>query len=549
MRPVRFNCPSCNKRLGAPLRLSGRTGRCPRCGAVVVVPDPLAEVASPPSLAPDQTDYDFRAEPLPEELPVPAATATASVPTRELTGRRQGKFEALVTKGILTRDQLEDARRMSRGANTTLEQILEVDFKVDRGEEEQTPTVEVETDDVDENDSVVVKMVNQLILDAQELQASDIHIETYARRPIVIRYRIDGDCVQKASFPKKFARAIVSRIKIMSGLDIAEHRRPQDGKIRFKMTPTSTEELRVATYPTTEGLEDVVMRLLGSAVAMPVMQLGLSARTEELLLKLIKRPHGLIFVVGPTGSGKTTTLHSLMGHINPGDRKILTAEDPVEITQYGLRQLQVNPKIGLTFATAMRSFLRADPDVIMVGECRDFETASTAIEASLTGHLVMSTLHTNNAPETVTRLLDMGLDPYAFADSLIAVLAQRLVRGLCQGCRIEYEPAAAEWTALGEEYGRSAEPLPTSPPNGTLLFRRGTGCGKCRGTGYKGRFGIHELLVSSEEIRTAIHRKRPAARIRALAISQGMHTLKQDGIGKVLEGLTDLEQVVAASGY
>src|SRR6059036_1829305 len=299
--------------------------------------------------------------------------------------------------------------------------------------EGETTLGEVAAGEVDENDSAVIRLANQLIMEAYKARASDIHIEPYGtQKDTVVRYRVDGSCSEYQKIPGAFRRAIVARIKIMAQLDIAERRKPQDGKIRFKMPDGREIELRVATIPTQNANEDVVMRILAASEPIPMDKLGMTERNLTELRKIAEKPYGLILCVGPTGSGKTTTLHSILGHINTPERKIWTAEDPVEITQYGLRQVQVHSKIGLTFAAAMRAFLRADPDVIMVGEMRDEETASTAIEASLTGHLVLSTLHTNSAPETITRQLDMGIEAFTFSDALIAVLAQRLAPALCQ---------------------------------------------------------------------------------------------------------------------
>ncbi len=267
-------------------------------------------------------------------------------------------------------------------------------------------------------------------------RASDIHIEpNVGKKNVEVRYRVDGDCAIYQTLPYSYRAAVISRIKIMSNLDITVRRIPQDGKIKFKRPHGDEIELRVATIPTQGGVEDVVMRILAKGETMPIEAMGLSERNFNEMLKILAKPYGMILVVGPTGSGKTTTLHAALHHINKPDRKIWTAEDPVEITQYGLRQVQVQPKIGFDFAAAMRAFLRADPDVIMVGEMRDFETAKTGVEASLTGHLVFSTLHTNSAPETITRLLDMGIDPLNFADALLGILAQRLVRTLCKDCK------------------------------------------------------------------------------------------------------------------
>ncbi|MBP6835191.1 MAG: type II/IV secretion system protein, partial [Deltaproteobacteria bacterium] len=302
-------------------------------------------------------------------------------------------------------------------------------------------------------DSAVIKLVNQVIGDACRRGASDIHIEPYGdERGVMVRFRIDGECTVFQELPASVRSSLVGRIKVMASLDISERRKPQDGKIRFHFHDKMVE-LRVATIPTVNGNEDVVMRVLASSRPLPVARLGFSERNLAAVKEAVVQPHGLILCVGPTGSGKTTTLHSLLGSINTPDVKIWTAEDPVEITQAGLRQVQVHPRIGLTFAAALRSFLRADPDVIMVGEMRDEETASIAVEASLTGHLVFSTLHTNSAPETVTRLIDMGVDPFSFGDALVGVLAQRLARGMCPKCVEHYHPEAREVDELERWYG------------------------------------------------------------------------------------------------
>jgi type II secretory ATPase GspE/PulE/Tfp pilus assembly ATPase PilB-like protein len=331
----------------------------------------------------------------------------------------------------------------------------------------------------------------------------------------------------------------------MSELDIAERRKPQDGKIKFRRYGPLDIELRVATVPTVGGCEDVVMRILASSKPMPLEKMGMSERNLSEFTKLVQYPYGIILCVGPTGSGKTTTLHSALGYINEPDTKIWTAEDPVEITQEGLRQVQVNRRAGMDFATILRSFLRADPDIIMVGEMRDLETTSTGIEASLTGHLVFSTLHTNSAPETVTRLLEMGIDEFSFADALLGVLAQRLGRSLCKQCK---EPLAAtdeDLAQLRPEYGddglfdeflqRHTEPLMSAPRDG--------GCSACNGTGYKGRIALHELLVNTPELKELIYRRAKAEEIRVQAVTDGMRTLKQDGIEKVLKALTTMTKV------
>jgi type II secretory ATPase GspE/PulE/Tfp pilus assembly ATPase PilB-like protein len=396
-----------------------------------------------------------------------------------------------------------------------------------------------------QSDSGIVNLVNQIIADAVRRGASDIHLEPNGRdRPMTVRFRIDGDCSVYQEIPAAHRTAVVARVKILARLDISERRKPQDGKIKFRVGE-HTIELRVATLPTAGGDEDAVLRVLASSKPMPLEQLKLSDRNLKALRAAVAKPYGLILCVGPTGSGKTTTLHSALGAINTPDMKIWTAEDPVEISQPGLRQVQVNAKIGFTFAQAMRAFLRADPDVIMVGEMRDAETAGTAIEASLTGHLVFSTLHTNSAPETVTRLLDIGLDPFSFADALVAVLAQRLARGLCTKCRERRPGTAAEFEQIVHAYGRDLVDKELAiRPNDFFLWQ-GRGCDACGKSGYKGRVGIHELLVADHEIQRAIARKAPVDEIRTMAIESGMRTLLQDGVLKSLAGHTDLTQVLA----
>jgi type II secretory ATPase GspE/PulE/Tfp pilus assembly ATPase PilB-like protein len=399
---------------------------------------------------------------------------------------------------------------------------------------------------VDASDSAVIKLVNQVILDGYRRGASDIHIEPNGRRASTrIRFRIDGECVTYREVPPALRAPLVARLKIMARLDIAERRKPQDGKIRFRLQDKNIE-LRVATIPTVANNEDVVMRILANARPIPLAEMGLSRRNLTALKAAIAQPFGLVLCVGPTGSGKTTTLHSALAERNVEGTKIWTAEDPVEITQLGLRQVQVNAKIGFTFAAALRSFLRADPDVIMVGEMRDLETATMGIEASLTGHMVMSTLHTNSAPETVTRLVDMGLDPFSFSDALVAVLAQRLVRRLCR-CRKAYDADPQEWKQLVERYGAATFETDRGSLAPMALYRA-SGCARCGGSGYKGRVAIHELLVSNEVLNAAIQRKAPADEIRQLAIAGGMRTLLQDGISKALGGETDVGQVLSICG-
>jgi type II secretory ATPase GspE/PulE/Tfp pilus assembly ATPase PilB-like protein len=416
------------------------------------------------------------------------------------------------------------------------------------GEETAVEKEELGGTDIDENDSAVIRLANQIIIDAFKARASDIHVEPYGgQKDTMIRLRIDGHCREYQRIPGGYRRALAARLKIMAQLDIAERRKPQDGKIKFKMPDGRDIELRVATVPTQGGNEDVVMRILAASEPIPVDKLGMLDRNLREVKAAAEKPYGLILCVGPTGSGKTTTLHSVLGYINKPERKIWTAEDPVEITQYGLRQVQVQPKIGFTFANAMRSFLRADPDVIMVGEMRDEETASTGIEASLTGHLVFSTLHTNSAVETVIRLLDMGLDPFNFADALLCVIAQRLVRRVCSECKEEYHPEKEEFDELVHAYGEDEFAKLGIKYDDDISLFRGKGCQACNNSGYRGRAGIHELLVATDSMKKLVQSKARVAEMVKVAKEEGMTTLVQDGIQKALEGITDLKQVKAVA--
>ncbi|MCK9229108.1 MAG: Flp pilus assembly complex ATPase component TadA [Syntrophales bacterium] len=414
--------------------------------------------------------------------------------------------------------------------------------RLDGDEDESELSVD---EDITESDSIIMQLVNRIINDAYARNASDIHIEpSIIKKTLEVRFRVDGILMVYQRVPFGYRNAVVSRIKIMSNLDITERRLPQDGKIKFRRPRGDEIELRVATIPSQGGMEDVVMRILAKGETMPLEDMGLSERNyREMVENILVKPYGMCLVVGPTGSGKTTTLHAALHFINKPETKIWTAEDPVEITQYGLRQVQINPKIGFDFASAMRSFLRADPDVIMVGEMRDHETAKTGIEASLTGHLVFSTLHTNSAPETVVRLLDMGIDPLNFADSLLGILAQRLVRTLCKACREPYHPTREECDELAENYGEELFAMLNVPHGDDLTLNRAKGCTVCDGTGYRGRMGIHELLVATPEIKDIIQKQGTAENIRTKAVEQGMRTLLQDGIEKVLRGVTDFIQV------
>ncbi|HEY4999255.1 MAG TPA: GspE/PulE family protein [Usitatibacter sp.] len=414
-------------------------------------------------------------------------------------------------------------------------------------------------------DNELVKLVNKIIVDAYHQGASDIHVEPMpGKGKTGVRFRKDGSLSNYIEVPAAYRQPLVTRLKIMCDLDISEKRRPQDGKIKFKKFGPLDIELRVATIPTAGGVEDVVMRILAAGEPIPLDKLGVLPANMERLKQCISKPYGLFFVCGPTGSGKTTTLHSVLSSLNTVDTKIWTAEDPVEITQKGLRQCQMNPKAGMTFAVAMKAFLRADPDIIMVGEMRDKDTTSIGIEASLTGHLVFATLHTNSAPESIIRLLDMGMDPFNFADALLGILAQRLAKRLCK-CKEAYTPSQDEVKHFLTEY---CEELKNTPDfkadlNGSykkVFDRLGKdygfgkpefklykpkGCDTCGGTGYKGRVGLHELLVGTDPMKKLIQEHARVAEMFAVALVEGMITLKMDGMEKVLQGITDMAQVRA----
>jgi len=421
---------------------------------------------------------------------------------------------------------------------TDIEEILSI-------MREESNEIEEAENAILEEDSAVVKLVNKIILDAYAKGASDIHIEPFpGKENTRVRIRIDGDCSVYQTIPFNYRSSVVSRIKIMADLDIAERRKPQDGKINFNKFGVKNIELRVATLPTQGGMEDVVMRILDGKEPLPLDQIGFSKSNYKNFVEAISNPYGIIFVCGPTGSGKTTTLHSALRYLNKTKTKIWTAEDPVEITQKGLRQVQVKPKIGLDFVAAMRSFLRADPDIIMVGEMRDKETTSIGIQASLTGHLVLSTLHTNSAPESISRLLDMGMDPFNFSDAILCILAQRLARTLCKNCRQSYHPSLEEYTSLAREYGLTDfNDRGNIPFKEELMLNKPVGCNVCNGSGYRSRMALHELLMGTDEIKRQIQNMAKIDAIRTQAIKDGMRTLKQDGIEKVFSGRLDLLQV------
>jgi type II secretory ATPase GspE/PulE/Tfp pilus assembly ATPase PilB-like protein len=440
---------------------------------------------------------------------------------------------------------------------------------MDEGEEGDTGSDDVSA----AADNELVKLVNKIIIDAYQQGTSDIHIEPgMGKDKVLIRFRKDGSLQKYIEIPHSFRNAIVARIKIMCDLDISEKRKPQDGKIKFKKYGPLDIELRVATLPTAGGVEDIVMRILAAGEPIPLDKLGLLPHNEDRLKVCVSKPYGLFFVCGPTGSGKTTTLHSVLKFLNTPDTKIWTAEDPVEITQKGLRQVQVNKKAGLDFAVVMKAFLRADPDIIMVGEMRDAETTGIGIEASLTGHLVFATLHTNSAPESIIRLLDMGMDPFNFADALLGILAQRLAKRLCSKCKEVYTPGPEEMKHFLSEYCEELVHTETFKRDGKAAYEAvykewvkkyaddkgqftlyrakeagedDTKCEACGGTGYKGRVGLHELMVGTDGAKKLIQEHARVAQLVAQALEDGMRTLKQDGMEKVLQGITDMKQVRA----
>ena len=410
--------------------------------------------------------------------------------------------------------------------------------------EEEEEERDLEEEAYDEASGKIVKLVDQVIIAAYRNNASDIHIEPSSiTKSTTIRLRLDGVCQEYMKVPNSMVRGIISRVKIMSNLDIAERRMPQDGKIKFRRKGVPTFELRVATLPTQGGYEDVVMRILASAGAMQMDEMGMTERNTKVMKRIVAKPYGLILAVGPTGSGKTTSLHAILSYINKPGIKIWTAEDPIEITQAGLRQVEVKPKIGLDFARVMRAFLRADPDVIMIGEMRDEETASIGIEASLTGHLVFSTLHTNSAPETVTRLLDMGLNPLNFSDAFLGVLAQRLTRRLCKECREEYPLTKDEFEMIYVDYGEKFWDKTGIKYDPDMTLFKPVGCEACSKSGYRGRMGIHELMEGTPRIKLMIKKQANTELLFGQAMKEGMETLRQDGIKKVFKGLTDMAEV------
>ena len=428
-------------------------------------------------------------------------------------------------------------------------------------DEEDLPGVAEEVSAAADNE--LVKLVNKIIIDAHKMGVSDIHIEPYpGKAKTQVRFRRDGSLMPYIELPSSYRNPIVTRIKIMCDMDISQKRKPQDGKIKFRKFGPLDIELRVATIPSVGSLEDVVMRILAAGEPIPLDKMGFTPLNLKELKATVAKPYGLFFVCGPTGSGKTTTLHSILKSLNTPESKIWTAEDPVEITQKGLRQVQMNVKAGLTFPSVMKSFLRADPDIIMVGEMRDKETTSIGIEASLTGHLVFATLHTNSATESIIRLLDMGMDPFNFSDALLGILAQRLAKRLCK-CKKSHAASEQELKMLLGEYCEElnnidrfkADPEAAQKEiladwkkqygddKGRIMINEAVGCDACNESGYKGRVGLHELLIATDDLKKNIQEHARVAEMLVTALGDGMRTLKQDGVEKVLQGITDMQQV------
>jgi general secretion pathway protein E len=460
--------------------------------------------------------------------------AVAGDPALEVLDDLERSFAAPLELIPVSRDELQDAiRRTYAAAESVVELVRDLDGVLGPGGE-TGDTGFVDARDL-ANQPPVIRFVNLLIREAHDARASDIHLES-ARDGLRARFRIDGVLSDLPSPPKALQAAVVSRVKLLADLDIAERRAPQDGRIRVRLEARELD-LRVSTVPTLYG-ESVVLRLLdrgGRPVALD--ELGMSPDTHRVFQELARRPHGILLATGPTGSGKTTTLYSGLGLRQRDAEKIITVEDPVEYHLDGVTQVPVNVKAGMTFASALRSLLRQDPDVLMVGEMRDFETAGIAVQAAMTGHLVFSTLHTNDAVSAVTRLADLKVEPYMIAGALEGILAQRLVRRICPECRTRYQADPQAVALLAEQ------------PVGKMTLERGKGCAACRDTGYRGRTGLFELLPITDELEHAIARQAPVAELRELARQAGMLTLRQDGWAKVQAGMTTVEEVLRVTEH
>ncbi len=432
-----------------------------------------------------------------------------------------------ITPVLAAESDLMMVIRQYLGVKESLDKMIEDFGPVVENEEEEEEEEKAEISELAEA-GPIVQLVNSIIAQAVANRASDVHVEPQERE-VVVRYRVDGMLRKAMSSPKKTQASLISCLKIMSNMDIAEKRVPQDGRIAMKVEGREID-LRVNSLPTVHG-EKIVIRILDKASSLrPIDSLGMQPRTLRTFRGLIKQPHGMLLITGPTGSGKTTALYSVLRELNCEETNIISVEDPVEYTLPGINQVNVNPKAGLTFASGLRAILRQDPDVVMIGEIRDNETVSIAIGAALTGHLVLSTLHTNSAAATITRLIDMGIEPYMISASITGVMAQHLVRKICPHCKQTYEVS----TNLAKQLMLDKH----------ATFYRGKGCGRCNNTGYKGRVAIQELLVFTQEVKELILAGASAAEIERAAIKAGMHSLKMDGIAKAKEGLTTLEEIM-----
>jgi len=443
-------------------------------------------------------------------------------------------LERSITPVVASEEEILDSIELYYGmGDETIEKMVEEFEKEEIGQVEVQSSREVDLSDLERiaNEPPVIKLVNLLLLQAIKDRASDLHIEPFGSM-LRIRYRVDGVLREIPSPPKSLQLGLCSRLKVMSNLNISETRLPQDGRIRLTIQGREVD-LRVSTIPTVHG-ESIVMRILDKSMMMlGISQLGMTKNVLEQFMKLIHLPNGILLVTGPTGCGKTTTLYASVSEINSPEDKIITTEDPVEYELPGIVQININPKVGLTFAACLRSILRQDPDIILVGEVRDLETAQTAVQASLTGHLVFSTLHTNSAAGTITRLVDMGVEPFLITSTMEAVVGQRLIRTICPNCKRPYEPIPEE---MGE-FGVTREEV------ADIVFYKGGGCDECSFTGYKGRIGIFELLVITEEVRDLILRRASTDEIQAMALHLGMTSMRQDGWLKICLGLTTFEEV------
>jgi len=449
-----------------------------------------------------------------------------SIPAKiqEMTGM---KVVRLLGRDKDIKDKFASQNQVSAGFEDVVQQI---------GAEFGLTTEVIEEDGVTEDSGPIIQLSNRIIEDAYYLGTSDIHIEPWEKE-VIVRYRIDGVCQEKLRLPGKVGPSLVARLKIMCNLDISERRLPQDGRIVFKQyTKKGIDiDLRVSTAPLNHG-EGVVMRILDKQKStLPLTALGFSEENLAKYREAIRQPYGMILHCGPTGSGKSMTLYSALGEINAPDIVIRTAEDPIEYTLAGINQMQMHRQIGLTFASALRAFLRQDPDIILVGEIRDKETANISVEAALTGHLLISTLHTNDAPSTVARLTDMGVEPFMISSSLLCVCAQRLMRRVCKTCKVQTEPVGREKELLEKALGWSGPIFKANPK----------GCPKCSNSGYKGRVGIHELMITTEELIEGINKGLETAELKKIAMRAGMKTLHQDSLLKVKEGLTTIEEAIA----